>query len=162
MRIKRIARTDFAPVMERHWEPVELGDELLPDFARGIPQQKRFRFLASGEQCRDSLFERENSIRQAGGRVRCLSKRPGRSCPLQQGLVCRCRSRRWFRLSAVRRSSEGSRTLVGRDPAPIRRNSNARDSKEVIRVARGLRGVTRQRASSASNVSKMLSVSASA
>lgn len=69
MRIKRIARADFAPVMEHHWKPVELGDELLPDFARGIPKQTRFRFLASGDASAVAHYsnERIQSGRLVGG-----------------------------------------------------------------------------------------------
>lgn len=35
--------------MERHWTPVELRDESLPDFARSNPENTLYRFLASGE-----------------------------------------------------------------------------------------------------------------
>jgi hypothetical protein len=69
MRIKAIARGEFARVMERHWEPVELDDDLLPDFARAIPQQTRFRFLASGEANADIAYSNERipSGRLVGG-----------------------------------------------------------------------------------------------
>lgn len=49
MRVKTVPRVDFEPVMEFQWKPVELSDESWPDFARSIPPQTRYRFLASGE-----------------------------------------------------------------------------------------------------------------
>lgn len=48
-RIKKISRALFEVVMDRHWTPVELVEDALPEFAKAVPSEVRFRVLASGE-----------------------------------------------------------------------------------------------------------------
>ena len=50
MRVKKILRGAFQPVMDHHWTPVELADDSLPEFAEAIPRRILFRFLASGQE----------------------------------------------------------------------------------------------------------------
>jgi hypothetical protein len=42
-------KDEFSAVQDRHWTPVELVGEAIPEFLSGVPRHKAFRFLASGE-----------------------------------------------------------------------------------------------------------------
>lgn len=47
-RVKLLSPELFVDVMSRAWTPVEVAGDLLPPFARAIPEDIRFRVLASG------------------------------------------------------------------------------------------------------------------
>lgn len=64
MQRKTISKIYFQPIMEAHWEPLELTGDLLPDFAASIPADKRYRILASGES---NAWARENNPPLVGG-----------------------------------------------------------------------------------------------
>ena len=68
MRIKKLRRVDFKPVMDCDWEPVRLTDESLPDFCRAIPRETAYMFLASGQHSADEIYRRGSVAgRRVGG-----------------------------------------------------------------------------------------------